>query len=171
MAQNNNKQAIFQLGRLPSLPVCLVFTILTTHKVIWSWVPNCDSVHTWRFYTVALLGGEAAANLTRFHTQSHHLETELISLSYILIMPSVRLDSDKHQFCKSTVWIGQFLKSKHTTLEQFYWFQRAGRGSGGRTPSCKGFVYPIDPAQWMHLQFGIFSVATSGRQRVHQRLW
>ena len=35
----------------------------------------------------------------------------------------------------------------------------------------KSFDYPIDPAQSMHLQFGLFSVLTSGPQLAYQNLW
>ena len=41
----------------------------------------------------------------------------------------------------------------------------AGHSAGSRTLSCKGLdppVWWIDPAWWMHLQFGLFSVPTSG---------
>ena len=47
----------------------------------------------------------------------------------------------------------------------------AGHSSGGEAPICKGLDHPIDPAQQMHLQYGLFSVSTSGPQLVHQRLW
>ena len=47
----------------------------------------------------------------------------------------------------------------------------AGRSSGGRVFICEGFNHPIDPAQWTHLQFVLFSVPASGPQLVHQRLW
>ena len=30
--------------------------------------------------------------------------------------------------------------------------------------TCEGFDHPIDPAQWMHLQFQLFFVPTSGLQ-------
>ena len=40
-----------------------------------------------------------------------------------------------------------------------------------RAPTSEGFNHPIDPAQRMHLQFGLFSIQTSGPQLVHQRLW
>ena len=46
----------------------------------------------------------------------------------------------------------------------------AGRTSGGRAPTSEGFNHPIDPAQQMHLQFGLFFIPTSGPQVVHQRL-
>ena len=34
----------------------------------------------------------------------------------------------------------------------------------------EGFKHPIDHAQWMHLQRGLFPVLTSDPQLVHQRL-
>ena len=49
----------------------------------------------------------------------------------------------------------------------------SGRSSGGGALCCKGLDPPtwwIDPAWWMHLQFGLFSIPTSGLQLVHQRL-
>ena len=51
---------------------------------------------------------------------------------------------------------------------------RLGRGSGGRALSCKGSdpsVWQIEPAWWIHLQFGLYYVLTSGPQLVHQRMW
>ena len=40
-----------------------------------------------------------------------------------------------------------------------------GRSSGGRALCCKGLDLPtwrIDPAWWMHLQFGLFSIPNGG---------
>ena len=31
-------------------------------------------------------------------------------------------------------------------------------------PTSEGFDHLIDPPQWMHLQFGLFSILTSGPQ-------
>ena len=48
------------------------------------------------------------------------------------------------------------------------------RNSGGRALSCKGLDPPawwIDPARWMPLQFGLFSIPISGPQSIPQRLW
>ena len=47
----------------------------------------------------------------------------------------------------------------------------AGHSSGSRASNCEGFDYPINPAQWSHSQFGVFSILTSGSQLLHQRLW
>ena len=38
----------------------------------------------------------------------------------------------------------------------------AGHSSDGRMSTCEGFDHPIDPVQWTHLQFGLFSVPASG---------
>ena len=46
----------------------------------------------------------------------------------------------------------------------------AGCNTGGMVSICEGFDQPIDPAQWKRLQFGLFSVPTSGPQLVQQRL-
>ena len=45
-----------------------------------------------------------------------------------------------------------------------------GRSSGDRVSTDDGFDHPIDPAQWMHLQFRLFPIPTSGPQLVYQRL-
>ena len=45
----------------------------------------------------------------------------------------------------------------------------AGRSSSGRALACKGWDHPIDPALRVYLQFGLFSVPTSGPQLVLQR--
>ena len=45
-----------------------------------------------------------------------------------------------------------------------------GRSSGGRAPSCNSLDHLINPAWWMHLQFGLFYVPTSGPRLVHQIL-
>ena len=37
--------------------------------------------------------------------------------------------------------------------------------------TCEGFDHHIDPAQWMHLQFGLFSFPIHGPQLGHYRLW
>ena len=50
--------------------------------------------------------------------------------------------------------------------------QGARHTSGGRAISCNSLdpsAQWIDTAWWMHLQFGLFSVPTSGPQLVHQR--
>ena len=41
-----------------------------------------------------------------------------------------------------------------------------GRSSGGAVSTCNGFDHPIEPTKWMHLQFRLFSVSTSGPQRL-----
>ena len=46
-----------------------------------------------------------------------------------------------------------------------------GRSSGGRALACKGWDHLIEPAWWVHLQLGLFSIPTSGPQLVHQWLW
>ena len=52
--------------------------------------------------------------------------------------------------------------------------QGVERSSSGRALCCNGLDPPawrINPAWWMHLQFGLFSIPTSGPQLVHQMLW
>ena len=45
-----------------------------------------------------------------------------------------------------------------------------GHSSSSRALACKGWDHPVEPAWWVHLQFGLFSVPISGPQLVHQRL-
>ena len=40
--------------------------------------------------------------------------------------------------------------------------QGARRSLGGRALACKGLDHLIDPAWWIHLLFGLFSIPTSG---------
>ena len=50
---------------------------------------------------------------------------------------------------------------------------KSGYSSGGRALCFKGLNPParrIEPIWWMHLQFGLFSIAISGPQLVDQRL-
>ena len=45
------------------------------------------------------------------------------------------------------------------------------RRSGGRALACISWDHLIESGWWVHLQFGLFSVPTSGPQLVYQRLW
>ena len=47
----------------------------------------------------------------------------------------------------------------------------AGRSSVDSLPVFEAVGRRIDPSQWTQLQFGLFSVPTSGPQLVYQRLW
>ena len=80
---------------LPSFFVSLLFYVLATPKVIISGRgPTCESMHSWRLYSAASLGHQAACTMTCHPTRSHYPETEPTSL----IMPRARLGSDKYQF-------------------------------------------------------------------------
>ena len=57
----------------------LEFYVLTPSKVISGRVPTCDSAHSWRLHSVALLANQATGIMTRFPTQSHFPDTELTS--------------------------------------------------------------------------------------------
>ena len=48
---------------------------------------------------------------------------------------------------------------------------RAGCSSVDSVPAFEAVGRRIDPSQWTHLQFGLFSVPTSGPQLVYQRPW
>ena len=54
-----------------------------------------------------------------------------------------------------------------------YAFQtrRAGCSSVDSVPAFEAVRRRIDPSQWTQLQFGLFSVPTSGPQMVYQRPW
>ena len=80
----------------------------------------------------------------------------------------------------SLVWLGQGSNSwrpawkagwrnaimKHLFID--WLIEGAGCSSGGRALTCKGWDHMIEPAWRVHLQFGLFSVLTSGPQVVHQ---
>ena len=51
------------------------------------------------------------------------------------------------------------------------YIKEAGRSSGSRALTNEDLDHSIDPAQRMYLQFGLFSIPTSGPQLVQQRLW
>ena len=63
----------------------------------------CDSAHSWRLYSAALLGDLATSTVTCYSTQSHYPDTEPTSPCSILIMRGTRLGSNKYQF-KSHWW-------------------------------------------------------------------
>ena len=48
---------------------------------------------------------------------------------------------------------------------------RAGCSSVDSVPAFEAVGRQIDPSQWTQLQFGLFSIPTSGPQLVYQRLW
>ena len=47
----------------------------------------------------------------------------------------------------------------------------AGCSSVDRVPNFEAVGRRIDPSQWTQLQFGLFSVPTSGPQLVYRRPW
>ena len=89
---------------------CWIFFFLATSKVPSGWAPTCDSGHSWQLYSVAPLGNQGAGTMTWYYTQSH-LDTELTSHCYILLMLSARWGSDKYQFYTSLVWLDLELNS------------------------------------------------------------
>ena len=63
--------------------------------------PSFGSTHSWRLYSDASLEDQTVSTMTRYSSQSYYADTELASLCPILVMPSVKLDSDKYQVCTS----------------------------------------------------------------------
>ena len=53
----------------------------------------------------------------------------------------------------------------------FYLGTGAGCSSVDSMPAFEAVGRRIDPSQWTQLQFGLFSVPTSGTQLVYQRPW
>ena len=81
-----------------------------TSKVISGWVPGCHSGHSLRLYSADLLGNQVASTMTLYLSQLQYHYTGFKSTSLQkpetdaqLAMPSVRLGTDKYQFCKSLV--------------------------------------------------------------------
>ena len=66
--------------------------VLATSKVISKWVQTCGSVRSWRLYSAAPLGNQAANTVTCYPTQSHYPETEPNSYCPILIKPSANIN-------------------------------------------------------------------------------
>ena len=65
---------------------------------VWGRVPTCDSAHSWWLYSAASLQHQATGTMTCYPTQLHYLDSEPTSPWHILIMPSVRLGSNRYQF-------------------------------------------------------------------------
>ena len=63
------------------------------------------TAHSWRFYSAAPLENQAAGIMTQYPIQSHYPDTKVTSPCPILLKVSVRLESDKDQFCMSLVWL------------------------------------------------------------------
>ena len=59
--------------------------------------------HSWRLYSAALLGTQAAGTLTQYLTQSHYIDTELTSACPTLLMLGAMIGSDTVQLYKSLV--------------------------------------------------------------------
>ena len=66
------------------------------HNIFGGWY-RLVTVHSWRLYSASALEQQTTSTMTCYPTQLHYLYTEPISPCPILIMPSVRLGSDKYQ--------------------------------------------------------------------------
>ena len=64
----------------------LKFYILATSKVIPEWLVICDSAHSWRHYSAASMGDQAASTMTRYPTGHIILTLSQPALCHILIM-------------------------------------------------------------------------------------
>ena len=73
-----------------------MFSILATSKVISEQVSTCTSAHSWRLYSVAPLGDQAATTMTWHPIQSHYAEST--NPCFILIIPSIWRGCDKYHF-------------------------------------------------------------------------
>ena len=82
--------------------VCLLWSyFLATSKVI-SGMHQLVLLHTHGdFINAAPLGDQATGTMTRLPIQWHYSDTELSSPCFILVMSSIKLGSEKYQFCKS----------------------------------------------------------------------
>ena len=56
-------------------------------------------------------------------------------------------------------------------IQTFKTCMGAGCSSVDSVPAFEAVGCQIDPSQWTQLQFGLFSVPTSGPQLVYQRPW
>ena len=91
--------------------------IRATSKVIWGWVPTCDSSHSWQLHSAVPLDNRAAGAMTQYPTQSHYPDIEQTSPCLILLMLNMCLGSDKYQFDKSLVWVDREPNSWAPTRE------------------------------------------------------
>ena len=60
---------------------------------------------------------EDQATGTMTPTQAHYPDTVLISPCLILLMPSIRQDTDKYRFCNSLAWVDRESNSRPCTWE------------------------------------------------------
>ena len=84
----------------------LVFYIVATSTVILGWVLTCNSAHSWRIYSPAPLGDQAASTMTWHLTLPHYPDIGPISPCHILIMMSAWLGSDKHKLLSHRSYVG-----------------------------------------------------------------
>ena len=71
------------------------------------------------------------------------------------------------QLCRSLVsWLACLNHSVDVSIPF-----RAGCSSVDSVPAFEAVGRRIDPSQWTQVQFGLFSVPTSGPQLVYQRPW
>ena len=107
----NGEMAILEVWSLSR------FCVRATSKVISGWVPTCDNAHSRWLYSAASLENQAAGSMTKYSPQSHYPVTKLTSPCPILLMPGIRLGSNKYQFYNSLVWLGQELNSRSPERE------------------------------------------------------
>ena len=97
--------------------VCLLlFYVLATSKVISGRVLTCDSVHSWRLYSITPMGNHAFSTVTWYRTQSHYPYTEPTSPCSLLIRPNTWLESDKYQFYKPLIWLNNLPQARTRVL-------------------------------------------------------
>ena len=93
---------------------------------------------------------------------SHH-ERTLLPRSYTSLRLIVK---DENRSCH---FIGYFVQLAATDL--LYTSSHRSCSSVDSVPAFEAVGRRIDPSQWTQLQFGLFSVPTSGPQLVYQRPW
>ena len=93
------------------------------------------------------------------HRQKHpHTHTHLPAFSYHGATSRSAIDDSDGKGWGRVLTVGQYNRG-------------AGCSSVDSVPAFEAVGRRIDPSQWTQLQFGLFSVPTSGPQLVYQRPW
>ena len=108
----------------------------------------------------------SSSSSSSFSSSSKTYEEPTVYLETAREHPTGRLWVDC--FVKPTLLSLMFLRGE---LNGDFLLQGAGCSSVDSVPAFEAVGRRIDPSQWTQLQFGLFSVPTSGPQLVYQRPW
>ena len=114
--------------------------------------------------------------IVRKETRCRHIGYSYrLTARVILYASSHRQDSTYHGLCYTSR--GALAGTRNSSMvlltkaENSIIQDGAGCSSVASVPAFEAVGRRIDPSQWTQLQFGLFSVPTSGPQLVYQRPW